>query len=352
MTSARTAEYYLLSVTEQATFNENNFNLPQIPSRQNTNVITLGQKYFDIYLALPTRIRDEATKITKLIAEEVIRNIFEARTDSFAAVRFRQGIPRFQKLQFRLIDMIKEEASIEDLSRLNKELFADLEAYLVNNPGIFSKETQSGIIEIIHLLRNYEIEMKDLILHRKEELQDSLKQLNLSELDEFMRAIYGPYLVITCVYVYLKLREKDAGHVKRIHLTATVREGFYLANQIDTYFTKIKELIKPLVQRCALVFPEPVKSYMSEQRLDSNAEMQVRQFLTRLDEHLHARKLGHEIAIDMYIDVDDPDWKGIKIILSIEQDLKAIYDKIKPVAYSFKRELPKEIAEKILIQFN
>lgn len=326
-------------------------------------LISASSKYtsseFSIrHLKLPFRLNDQIQNIAKKIKLEILDPIYDSRDEEVIGIQFEGRITQFQNLCFKVIEIIRKQYAQSDLLELDLRLFDDINSMAKDSKWI-EPETRSRLLDVIGLLREYDIKIYNLIKERKESLQEAITRVDI---DDFLRSLYGAYLGIVCASLSLEPRLNTQFYRKRDTLSTIFKKAIELADRVNLYLRNLERLTANIhVDRLSIFpsgspknkkfpIPEHVNFYIDEQQLGDNAASQLSRFLNEVDNYLNDIK--HDIVVDVFVDIDDPDLTGIKIILSIEKDLKTIYEEVKPKVYALKRELPRKVAEKILIQFN
>jgi hypothetical protein len=351
MASAKSAEYYLISLSQNTALNQSQFGAQDTDLYAINRSSVIGARYIEVFKSLPIDVQSKLVKITTDIAYDVIRNIFHAHTSNLAFLNFRKSISRFQELNFEIIEILKQASLIPKISTINLALFSDLEAYLKNNPDIFNRRIQDDIIEIIHLLRGYESDIRDLVLNRKESLQEALGQIDYTD---FLKKIYGAYLVIVCVYVFLEVKRREPAFAEKVHLVEVIKEGRKFAEGLHGYVNQTIELMNKSNQLSVPRFhlPERVKSYTKELQLGEDADIQIGEFLIRIDQQLRELNLAHRVGIDLFIDAEDPDWRSLMIVVEVAQPLQKTFNELESLFDEMlEKQFSRIITDNIFIQY-
>lgn len=113
----------------------------------------------------------------------------------------------------------------------------------------------------------------------------------------------------------------------------------------------LENFIRRRTSRDVVSLPEDVVQVLQELNLSDGAQVLLG-VKAAIEGYLGGTRKRHVIQLGVFSDHEFPDWKAIKIVVGVDDDLARIFEDIRPRVYdAVSRMIPRELLGKVFVEF-
>ena len=141
--------------------------------------------------------------------------------------------------------LLKKKQTLKEILSFTK---MNLEAYdfyiqKINNAGWLSTDTKTMALTIVESLKDYSETITIIIQYRKDILDNEFRKIELSQLEDFYKSLYGSMFALICVIT--SIMTESVNYSKTSVLAGIINQGYQFAQNLDSYTDTLDIMTNP-----------------------------------------------------------------------------------------------------------